>query len=104
MTRGEVYGVKLPAARGHEQHGRGYGVIVGAEALMGLSTVLIAPTSRSAAPATFRPEVELHGEKTRVLVEQLRAVDLERLDELAGRLSAAEQRAVDESLELVLGL
>jgi hypothetical protein len=33
-----------------------------------------------------RPEVELAGATTRVLVEQLRAVDLERLGELAGRL------------------
>jgi mRNA-degrading endonuclease toxin of MazEF toxin-antitoxin module len=39
-----------------------------------------------------------------VLVEQLRAVDLFRLDEHVGRLSHDEQRAVDESLELVLGL
>jgi len=104
MTRGEVYRVKLPAARGHEQRGRRYGVIVQADALLGLSTVLIAPTSRSAAAATFRPEVQIDGQTTRVLIEQLRAVDLERLDELTGRLSVSEQRAVDESLELVLGL
>lgn len=104
MTRGEVYRVRLPAGRGREQRGRRYGVIVQAEALLGLSTILIAPTSRSAAPATFRPEIEIDGDRTRVLVEQLRAVDLERLGELAGRLSASEQRAVDETLELVLGL
>jgi mRNA-degrading endonuclease toxin of MazEF toxin-antitoxin module len=41
---------------------------------------------------------------TRVLVEQLRAVDLRRLDEHVGRLAPDEQRAVDEALELVLGL
>ena len=104
MTRGEVYRVRLPAGRGHEQRGSRYGVIVQAEALLGLSTILIAPTSRSAAPATFRPEIEIDGEPTRVLVEQLRSVDLERLGELTGRLSASEQRAVDETLELVLGL
>lgn len=104
MTRGEVYRVRLPADRGREQRGRRYRVVVQADALLGLSTVLIAPTSRSAAPATFRPEIEIDGERTRVLVEQLRAVDLERLGELAGRLSASEQGAVDEALELVLGL
>ena len=104
MTRGEVYRVRLPAGRGHEQRGSRYGVIVQADALLGLSTILIAPTSRSAAPATFRPEIEIDGEPTRVLVEQLRSVDLERLGELTGRLSASEQRAVDETLELVLGL
>jgi hypothetical protein len=32
-----------------------------------------------------------------VLVEQLRAVDIERLGELAGRLSAQDQGAVDDA-------
>ena len=41
---------------------------------------------------------------TRVLVEQLRAVDVERLEELAGRLTATEQQAVDEALAPVLDL
>src|ERR671924_303897 len=63
-----------------------YGVIVQADALLGLSTAIIAPTSRNAAPATFRPEVDVAGGVTRVLVEQLRAVDLSRLTEHVGRL------------------
>jgi mRNA interferase MazF len=69
-----------------------------------LSTVIVAPTSRSAARATFRPEIEVVGETTRVLVEQLRAVDIERLDDLAGRLTSSEQRTVDQALALVLDL
>ena len=81
-----------------------YAVIVQADELLGLSTAIVAPTSRSAAPATFRPEISLGGETTRVLVEQLRAVDLSRLDELAGRISAAELRALDDALSLVLDL
>jgi mRNA interferase MazF len=64
----------------------------------------VAPTSRNAAPATFRPEVEVAGEATRVLVEQFRAVDLDRLDRHAGRLTPGEQLAVDAALELVLAL
>jgi mRNA interferase MazF len=104
VTRGEVYRVRLPARRGREQAGPRYGVIVQAEQLLGLSTAIVAPTSRGAAPATFRPEIQLGGERTRVLVEQLRAVDIERLGELAGRLSAQEQRAVDDALALVLDL
>ena len=104
MTRGDVFRVRLPARRGREQSGARYAVIVQADALHGLSTAVIAPTSRSAAPATFRPEIELAGETTRVLVEQLRAVDVDRLGEHAGHLTAAEQRALDEALELVLDL
>ena len=104
MTRGDVYRVRLPKRRGREQRGPRYAVIVQADELLGLSTAVIAPTSRSAAAATFRPSVEIAGEMTRVLVEQLRAVDLERLDEHMGRLTGQEQRAVDQALELVLGL
>jgi mRNA interferase MazF len=78
--------------------------LVQTDALLGLSTALIAPTSRSAAAATFRPEIHLRGNVTRVLVEQLRAVDPNRLDAHVGQLAADEQQAVDEALELVLGL
>lgn len=104
VTRGEVYRVRLPRGRGHEQGGRRYGVIVQADQLLGLSTAIVAPTSRSAAPATFRPEIRLGDEPTRVLVEQLRVLDVERLAELAGRLNPREQRAVDDALALVLDL
>jgi mRNA interferase MazF len=104
VTRGEVYRVRLPRHRGREQAGSRYGVIVQADQLLGLSTAIVAPTSRSAAPATFRPEIQLDGESTRVLVEQLRAVDVGRLGERAGRLSGQEQRAVDDALALVLDL
>jgi mRNA interferase MazF len=104
VTRGDVYRVRLPAARGREQRGPRYGVIVQADELLGLSTAVVAPTSQSAAAATFRPDVEVAGQATRVLVEQLRAVDVDRLGEHAGRLTAPEQRAIDEALRLVLGL
>ena len=104
MTRGDVYRVRLPKGRGHEQRGPRYAVIVQADELLGLSTAIVAPTSRSAAPATFRPEVQVGVEATRVLVEQLRAVDISRLVEHAGRLTPEEQQAVDGALELVLAL
>jgi len=104
VTRGEVYRVRLPTRRGREQAGPRYAVIVQADQLLALSTAIVAPTSRSAAPATFRPEIRIGDEPTRVLVEQLRAVDVERLADLVGRLSAQEQRAVDDALTLVLDL
>lgn len=104
MTRGDVYRVRLPQGRGHEQHGSRYAVIVQADAMLGLSTALVAPTSRSALAASFRPEVEVGSEITRVMVEQLRALDVRRLDEFAGRLAPEEMREVDEALSLVLAL
>lgn len=104
MTRGDVYRVRLPRRRGHEQQGPRYAVLVQADELLGLSTVLVAPTSRSARAASFRPEVEIAGEQTRVMVEQLRALDVRRLDDFEGHLSASEMRGVDEALSLVLAL
>lgn len=104
MTRGDVYRVRLPTRGGREQRGARYAVLVQADELLGLSTVLVAPTSRSVLAASFRPEVEVAGSRTRVMVEQLRALDVQRLDELAGRLDAAEMREVDEALSLILAL
>lgn len=71
---------------------------------MSLSTTLVAPTSTSARPASFRPTISLDDTGTRVLVEHTTVVDPERLGKSAGRLEADELQAVDEALALVLGL
>ena len=105
MVRGEVFRLPAPrAARGHEQRGARYAVIVQADEFLGLSTVLVSPTSASARAASFRPTITLAGQETRVLVEQTTVVDPGRLGRSAGRLDASELRAVDEALTLVLGL
>lgn len=104
MTRGDVYRVRLPRRGGNEQHGPRYAVLVQADELLGLSTVLVAPTSQSVRPASFRPEVDIAGQRTRVIVEQLRALDVRRLDDFEAHLSASEMRGVDEALALVLAL
>ena len=70
-----------------------------------LSTWIVAPTSTGRREASFRPEVEINGTKTRVLVEQLTAVDPEiRLGEFAGRLNGSEMRAIDAALQNLLAL
>lgn len=105
MVRGEVF--RLPSrrgARGHEQRGARYAVIVQADEFLDLSTTLVAPTSTSAMPTSFRPRVSLEGRETRVLVEQTTVVDPHRLGRSAGRLEASELRAVDEALALILAL
>jgi mRNA interferase MazF len=105
VVRGEVFRVPAPSrARGHEQRADRYAVVVQADELLDLSTVLVAPTSTTARPATFRPSIELLGEETRVLVEQTTVVDPERLGKTAGRLAASEMNAVDDALRLVLAL
>ncbi len=65
---------------------------------------MVAPTSTSARPASFRPAVELHGTPTRVLVEQTSSIDPSRLGDRVGHLSFDELRAVDAALRLVLAL
>lgn len=105
MVRGEVFRLPSPRnARGREQRGARYAVVVQADEFMALSTTLVAPTSTSARPATFRPTISMDDTETRVLVEQTTVVDPERLGRSAGRLDAAELQAVDEALALVLGL
>lgn len=104
MQRGDVLVLRLPKGVGHEQHGRRYGVVVQSDALLPRSVVLIAPTSRGARAASFRPEIEIDGDRTKVLVEQVGAVDVGRLGDLAGRLSPEEQWGIDAALLTVLGL
>ena len=105
MVRGEIFRLPAPrGARGREQRGARYAVVVQADEFMALSTTLVAPTSTSARPATFRPTISLDDTETRILVEQTTVVDPERLGRSAGRLDADELRAVDEALALVLGL
>jgi mRNA interferase MazF len=72
--------------------------------LLPLSTLLVAPTSASARPTDFRPAVEVNGMTTLVLVEQIAAVDPQRLGERVGRLSAREQVSVDQAIQAVFGL
>jgi mRNA interferase MazF len=68
------------------------------------SVVLVAPTSTSARAASFRPELDVAGRRTRVLVEQLGAVDVNRLDDHVGRVTSGEQWQIDAALLTVLGL
>lgn len=104
MRRGDVFRFKTPKGVGHEQMGERFGIIVQADEFLPRSVVLVVPTSRSARAASFRPEVVVDGDDTRVLAEQLGAVDVQRLGRRAGRLSAAELWSVDEALETILGL
>jgi mRNA interferase MazF len=103
-VRGEVYALRAPRDRtGHEQAGPRFAVVVQSDALP-LSTWLVAPTSTSARPASFRPEVEVRGKLTRVLVEQTAAVDPGRLGARVGQLSLHDLQRLDAALRLVLDL
>lgn len=104
MRRGDVYELCPSPRAGHAERGRRFGVVVQADALLPRSVVLIAPTSESARSASFRPEVVVLGETTKVLVEHVGAVDVNRLGAHVGHASPEEMWGVDESLMVVLGL
>lgn len=104
MRRGDVFVLRLERGRGHEQRGPRYGVLVQSDALLPRSVVLVAPTSRSARAASFRPEIAVEDGSTRVLVERVGAVDAGRLANLVGHVTAEELWGIDEALMTVFGL
>lgn len=104
MQRGDIYELRLPKGVGHEQRGRRLGVVVQSDAMLPRSVVLVAPTSTSARAASFRPELDVGGERTRVLVEQVGAVDVSRLGDQVGRVTIDEQWQIDAALLTVFGL
>ena len=104
MRRGDIHELRAPRGIGHEQRGRRFGVILQADEFLPRSVVIVAPTSQSARAATFRPEIEIRDEPTRVLVEQLGAVDTSRLGKLIGHVAPADQWEIDDALRLILNL
>lgn len=104
MVRGDVYEIKLPGKRGHAPSGRRYAVVVQADDLLALSTVVICPTSRSAFAASFHPEISIEGKQTQALCEMVGAVDTRALGSPAGHLAHDELSAVEDALLLVLDL
>ncbi|MGH3272931.1 MAG: type II toxin-antitoxin system PemK/MazF family toxin [Streptosporangiaceae bacterium] len=104
-VRGDLYRLKAPRdTRGHEQAGERYAVVVQSDDLP-LSTWIIAPTSTDRRAASFRPEIEINGIRTRVMVEQLTVIDPQtRLGDFAGRLDSSEMQAVNTALQSVLAL
>ena len=79
-------------------------MVVQADDLLALSTVVICPTSQSTPLASFHPEIELDRAPTRVMCEMVGAVDARLLGERVGHLSVDELRRVDDALALVLDL
>lgn len=102
--RGDVYRLKSPRdAVGHEQRGARYAVVLQSDRLH-TSTLIVAPTSTSARPASWRPDIDMDGTTTRVVIDQMTCVDAGRLGELAGRLSPEELGEVSSALRRVLEL
>lgn len=102
--RGEVRRLRSDRrAKGREQSGARYAVILQADYLP-LPTVIVAPTTTSTVGAAFWPAIEVEGQRCFVLIEQLMAVDSSRLGDAVSTVSSDEMAAIEERLCAVLNL
>lgn len=104
MVRADVHAITIPRRRGHAQHGSRYAVIVQADDLLALSTIVVCPTSQSTPPASFHPDVIVDGDSTRVMCEMVGVVDARALGDHVAHLTYDEMLSIDEGLTLVLDL
>lgn len=98
MIRGAVYRIDLGRSRGHEQSGKRLGLVMSPSGSP-LAVVTVIPTSTSAGPAIHRPEMEIAGQPTRMLVDQVRSIDT---DYLVG--DPVDYLARDQLVEVELAL
>jgi mRNA interferase MazF len=104
IFRGAIYEIRaLPGARGHEQQGHRYAVIIQSDRFA-TSLITVALTSASAGNAVYRPEIEFDGTTTRVLTDQIYSVAESRLGAFKGALEPRELAELDRALMLKLGL
>ncbi len=75
MIRGAIYRIDLGRPRGHEQGGKRLGLVM-SPSDSPLSVVAVVPTSASAGASIHRPELEVAGRPTRMLVDQIRSIDV----------------------------
>ena len=105
MIRGAVYPIDLgDAKRGHEQRGRRLGLVISIEQ-DAWSTVTVLPTSTSAQASVFRPEVVIAGRETKILIDQVRTIDISYVaGDLVDYLSRDDMAQVEHCLSRYFGL
>lgn len=105
MIRGAVYRVDFGnAKRGHEQRGRRYAVVMSPSS-MPWNVVTVVPASTTAQTAVFRPELEIMGTKTRLLVDQIRTINIAYVDgDPVDYLEREDMAEVEHAVARYLGL
>lgn len=104
LKRGDIHAARFGRARGSVQAGDQPAVVLQAHGLAHWSTVLVAPLSSSAQRSSFRPPVEVRGNESLVLADQIQPLDAGRLGRRIGTLSADEMIEVEQAVRKVLGL
>ena len=105
MIRGAVYPIDLgDAKRGHEQRGRRLGLVISIEQ-DAWSTVTVLPTSTSAQASVFRPKVVIAGRETKILIDQVRTIDVSYVaGDLVDCLSRDGMAQVEHGISRYFGL
>ena len=85
VRRGEVYWVHLDPTRGSEIKKTRPALVISPDDLnQVLPRVIIAPLTSKGQPLGCRPEVRFQGKRARILLDQIRTVDRQRLGEKMG--------------------
>ena len=111
IDRGTVVLIELDPTVGHEQRGVRPCIVVSDPAVNAdqrFPLIAVVPVTATAGHGALYPEL-LPGpsglaKTSYALVDQLRSVDKRRLRRVFGRISSEEQAAIDQGLELFLGL
>ena len=102
MKRGEVWLVALDPTVGTEiQKTRPCLIVSPDDMNSALRRVIIAPLTSRSHPAPFRVSLTFRGTPGLILLDQIRAVDRRRFIK---RMGSAEMRALDRSLEVLMGM
>lgn len=104
LRRGDIHRVRFGRTSGRSQAGVRPAVVLQADSLSPLSTVVVAPLSTSAVAGRIRPVVMLDGTPSTLMTDQITAIDVDRVGARLGRLGADEAAEVDDALRLVLAL
>lgn len=92
VRRGEVYLVALNPTRGREIRKTRPCVIISPNELNDhLGTFIVAPLTTGSHPYPFRVACQFAGKAGHVVLDQIRTVDIDRLEERLGKLSETTQ-------------
>lgn len=87
VKRGEVYWVHLDPTRGSEIRKTRPALVVSPDDMnQMLPRVIIAPLTSKGQPLGCRPEIRFQGRRARILLDQIRSVDRQRLGEKMGNI------------------
>ena len=111
VKRGDIFYADLSPVVGSEQGGmRPVLIVQNATGNKHSPTVIAAAITSQTGKAKLPTHIELSGQSvglTRdsvILLEQIRTLDKHRLRERAGQITAADQKRVDQALDVSLGL